>query len=411
MRFLLGALLVAMVVGSACGPEQGQLAASPWPSPSQLAMASPSPSETAAPSSPSQRPSVRYTPGPWSWPTPQPVAGTRMLAITSSDISGSPTTVTMITIDGSRAATRQVISMPDLIVMDARADLALVSLDLDTQLALLNLQNGEIRLLPVSSPEDVGGARFSPDGAQAVVDVRNADLSHRLEIVTLNTGAVRPLLTVPSTAYHAAGLWVLRWAPAGILVTPGVWDLLPSQVYRLDPLTGALTLLDQGRVEVTSPAGTMLAAPNYLDLGDAQYEGQGRWPNQLVEGPIGGKQTVVAQQKNRGFSALDIADDGSLLYAVDGDASTVTPASDMGLYLARGGRSVKLAAETWTGEWAASFAGPDQVLAIQARTTSAGFLEIDLIGLCSIGPGCTPEVVPVMRLQGDLPTGGLLPLD
>jgi len=154
----------------------------------------------------------------------------------------------------------------------------------------------------------------------------------------------------------------------------------------------------------------MLAAPNYLNLGDAQYEGQGRWPNQLVEGPIGGKQTVVAQQKNRGFSALDIADDGSLLYAVDGDASTVTPASDMGLYLARGGRSVKLAAETWTGEWSASFAGPDAALAMQTRATLAGSLEIDLMTLCSRGAACTPALVPVMSVKGDYPIGYFLPL-
>ena len=305
-------------------------------------------------------------------------------------------TVDLVTISNGIATDRHLLDKQPVSVLDANQRIALITTNNGTQLATLDLDTGAIRGLGVNSAGGLGPGVLSPDGTRAAVAARHTDLtSYEILIVDLASSTSRPLLEIPGSAYNRAGLDPIRWTNAGILVSPGVWDLGRTKLLNLDPQSANLTTVTDARVGVLSLGATMMASAGYAQLGDGPFGGQGPWPNQLMAGPVGPPLIVIAEQKNRAFSALDVADDGHVLYTQDdapfgpdGGYNKTPPAPDMGIYLAVGGQSIRQLGETYVGQWwAGSLVGPGLALVTRAVEGDAGSAEVDLVGLCS---DCTP---------------------
>jgi hypothetical protein len=147
----------------------------------------------------------------------------------------------------------------------------------------------------------------------------------------------------------------------------------------------------------------MIAAARHANLGDAPYQGQSAWPNRLTVGPIGEPAALVAEQKNRNFNVLDVANDGSVIYASD-DAplAKASPAPDMGLYLETSGHSVHELSEARTYQFqGARFVGDGLALvAWQIVGGDAGKVEVDLVTLCTSDNGCTATTKQVATESG-----------
>lgn len=317
----------------------------------------------------------------------------------------------LITVSNGTATDRRLLDKQPVSVLDANQRIALITTNNGTQLATLDLDTGAIRGLGVNSPGGLGPGVLSPDGTRAAVAARHADLaSYEILIVDLASSAARPLLELSASAYNRAGLDPMRWTNAGILVSPGVWDGGRSKLLNLDPQSAKLTTVTDARVDVLSPGATMMAAVGYVQLGDGPYQGQGSWPNQLMAGPVGPPLAVIAEQKNRAFGALGVADDGHVLYTRDdapfgrdGGYNKTPPAPDMGIYLAMGGQSIHELSEAYVGQWwAGSLVGPGLALVTKAVEGDAGSAEVDLVGLC-VTSGCTPTVQAVATITGSNP--------
>jgi hypothetical protein len=327
-------------------------------------------------------------------------------------------TVDLVTISNGIATDRHLLDKQPVSVLDANQRIALITNNNGTQLATLDLDSGAIRGLGVNSPGGLGPGVLSPDGTRAAVAARRADLvSHEILIVDLASSTARPLLELSASAYNRAGLDPIRWTNAGILVSPGVWDGGRSTLLKLDPQSANLTTVTDAPVDVLSPGATMMAAVGYAQLGDGPYQGQGGWPNRLMAGPVGPALGVIAEQKNRDFSAFDIADDGTVLYLAD-DApfngtgiglNDATPAPDMGMYLATGGQSIHEFGETHVGQWGAgALVGPGMGLLTKVITQgAAGVAEIDLVNLCLMS-GCNASMQPVITVSGAYPEPRLM---
>jgi hypothetical protein len=320
-------------------------------------------------------------------------------------------TVDLVTISNGTATDRHLLDKQPVSVLDANQRIALITTNNGTQLATLDLDTGAIRGLGVNSPGGLGPGVLSPDGTRAAVAARHADLtSYEILIVDLASSTSRPLLEISGSAYNRAGLDPIRWTNAGILVSPGVWDGGRTKLLNLDPQSANLTTVTDAPVGVLSLGATVMAATGYAQLGDGPYHGQGSWPNQLMAGPVGPPLVVIAEQKNRAFSALDVADDGHVLYTQDdapfgpdGGYNKTPPAPDMGIYLAVGGQSIHELGETYVGQWwAGSLVGPGLALVTRAVEGDAGSAVVDLVGLCSTS-GCTPTVRAVATVTGSNP--------
>jgi hypothetical protein len=373
----------------ACGPTGGRPIAVTLSSPPQVASSSPSAS-------------------------PSPV---EVLSIVY--LSGN-ITIHLLTVSRGSATDRLLLSNQPVSVLDANQRVALITTTNSTRLATLDLDTGAVRSLPVTSAGGIEWGALSPDGTQAALSVRHADLqSYEILVVDLTSGTVRPLLQVPASAYNRVGLYIWRWTSSGILVSPDVLDGPRVGLLILDPQSGKLTPLAAGQVDVLSPDASMLAAAGHANLGDVQFEGQGVWPNQLKAGPVGGPAPVIAEHKNRAFYAFDVTDEGGVMYVAD-DApfnangsgpNEAPPAPDMGIYVESGGESVQQLGEVRVAQWAAGrFLGPG--LALLAKIVNqgpAGTAEVDLISLCS-GSGCTATTQPVETVSGNYPQPYLLVL-
>jgi hypothetical protein len=325
-------------------------------------------------------------------------------------------TVDLVTISNGTATDRHLLDKQPVSVLDANQRIALITTNNGTRLATLDLDTAAIRALGVNSPGGLGPGALSPDGTRAAVAARHADLAtYEILIVDLASSTAHPLLEVSTSAYNRAGLDPIRWTNAGILVSPGVWDGGRSTLLNLDPQSANLTKVTDAGVGVLSPGATMMAAVGYAQLGDGPHQGQGGWHNQLSGGPVGPPLVVIAEQKNRDFSAFDIADDGTVLYRADGapfsgtGLNDATPAPDMGIYLATGGQSIQELGETHIGQWGAgALVGPGMALLTKVATQGeAGVAEIDLVNLCSIS-GCNANVQPVTTVSGAYPEPRLI---
>ncbi|HXJ47617.1 MAG TPA: hypothetical protein VNF91_00485 [Candidatus Acidoferrum sp.] len=324
-------------------------------------------------------------------------------------------TLHLVTISKGLAIDRTILDKQHASVLDANQRIALITIDGDTQLATLNLDTAAIRALGVSSPSGFGPGVLSPDGTQAAVLARPVDpMTYEILIVDLGSGAVRHLIQISALAYNRAALDPMRWTANGILVSPGIWDGGRATLLNLDPQNGNLNTITDARFDVLSPSATMMAAAVHANLGDVQYEGQGTWPNRLTAGPIGPPLAAVVEQKNRAFSALDITDDGSILYLADDDPfdtsggyNKTSPAPDMGIYLAAGGQSIHELGETYVGQWGAgSLVGSGLALVTKVVVGEAGSAEIDLVSLCTTS-GCNPKVQIVATISGANPEARL----
>jgi hypothetical protein len=320
-------------------------------------------------------------------------------------------TVDLVTISNGIATDRHLLDKQPVSMLDANQRIALITTNNGTQLATLDLDTGAIRGLGVNSPGGLGPGVLSPDGTRAAVAARHADLtSYEILIVDLASSTARPLLELSASAYNRAGLDPIRWTNAGILVSPGVWDGGRTQLMNLDPQSATLTTVTDAPVGVLSPGATMMAAAGYAPLGDGPFQGQGGWPNRLMAGPVGPPLAVIAEQKNRAFYPLDVADDGPILYTQD-DApfSTTPPAGDMGLYFEAAGQTTHELGEARVGQWAAgTFVGPGLALVTEiVNQGQAGAAQIDLVILCSAS-GCTATTRPVTTITGAYPEPRLM---
>jgi hypothetical protein len=380
------ALLCSVAIGLlACGPPVARSAQS-GASASRVATPSPPPSS----------------------PTPSPPAPVEVLWLT--DGSGG-LTVHLLAISGQSVVDRPLLERQAVRVLDANRRVALIEINHYTQLATLDIATGTVRPLRVT---DAGGgmwAALSPDGTQAAVKIEEADLKHfDIVIVDLRSGAVRRLLQTAWAQYAHAGLDPIRWSAAGILVSPGVWDCYRVGLSRLDPNTGSLAPVSGEPVGVFSPDGGWMATSSYTNLGDRAYEGQCGWANRLTAGPLGPSPTVIAQQKNRDFSALDVTNDGSLLYLADDAAlSQAKPATDMGIYFEADGQKVQELNEIRVGQWNSGvIVSPESALVAKVvHWGDPATVEVDLVGLCTRA-GCTPTVQAVGTVSGGYPYSRLM---
>ena len=324
----------------------------------------------------------------------------------------------LLTVSQGSATDRLLLSNRPVAVLDANQRGALITTTNSTRLVWLDFDTGAVRALPVRSAGEIEWGALSPDGTQAALSVRHADLrSYEILVVDLASGTVRLLLQVPASAYNRAGLYIWRWTTSGILVSPAVWDGPRFGLSILDPKSGKQTPLAHEQVDILSPDSTMLAAAGHADLGDVQFDGQGVWPNQLKAWHVGRPTLVIAEHKNRAFNAFDVGDDGSVMYLADGapwnangsGPNEAPPAPDMGIYVESDGESVQQLREVRVGQWAAGrFVGPG--LALVAKIVNqgpAGTVEVDLVRLCS-GSGCTPTTQPVETVSGKYPQPSLI---
>jgi hypothetical protein len=344
--------------------------------------------------------------------SPAPAASIEALSVVYTN---GTETIHLITITGGATTDRMLLADQTLSVLDADRRVALIAICNGTQLATLDLRTDAIRALDVSSPGGLGPAVLSPDGSQAAVAVRHADLSsYEIRIADLGSGTSHLLLQVPADAYNRAGLAPIRWSNRGILVTPGVWDCAPSKLLNVDPLSADLTPITDVQVGRLSPDVAMMASPIHANLGDAPYEGQCGWYNRLTVGPVSGPLSVIAEQKNRDFHVLDVTNVGSVLYvADDGSAATGQPAPDMGVYLETAGTSIQQLGETRLGQWQAGMlVGTGQALVAQQITGGdKGVVEIDLVSLYTSHSGCTPTIQPMESDSGMYPSVVLILLN
>jgi hypothetical protein len=391
---LLSSVAIAML---ACGLTGGSPIAATSSSPPPVASLSPS-----ASSSPSSSPS--------------PASASPVEVLSVVYLNGN-ITIHLLTVSQGTARDRPLLANQPVSVLDANQRDALITTTNSTRLATLDFGTGALRTLPMRSAGEIEWGALSPDGKQAALSVRHADLvSYEILIVDLASSTVHSLLQVPASAYNRAGLYIWRWTSSGILVSPAVWDGPRFGLSILNPQSGKLTPLAKGQVDALSPDSSMLAASGHANLGDRQFAGQGIWPNQLKAGPVKGPALVIAEHKNRAFYALDVGDDGSVMYMAD-DApfnangswpNEARPAPDMGIYVESGGASVQQLGETRVGQWAAGrFVGAG--LALVARIVKqgpAGTAEVDLVSLCS-GSGCPATTQPVETVSGKYPQPSL----
>jgi hypothetical protein len=385
--------LVASVIAVGCGP----IARVPTSAAASASRQTPSLSSTSA------------TPQTVLPPSSNP--STEVLSVTTTN---GDTTIHLLTISGGHVADRLLLAHQQSSVLNANSHIALMAANTG-QFEILDLNTGTIRVLGVTSPWAGGPGALSPDGTKAAVKTRSADLTnYEIVVVDLVSGSHRTLLQVPISAYNRAGLDPVRWTNAGILVSPGRWDGPRFGLLNLDPQAGTLTPAADGEVDVLSPDATMIAAAGHADLGGVQFAGQGDWPNQLTVRPMGGPSVVIAQHVNRAFAALDVANDGNVIYAID-DAplSTAPPAQDMGLYLETKGRSIQEFGEARIGQWqAATFLGGGTALVAQETVGGgAGAVEIDLVTLCESDLACTATKTPVETDSGAYPFEWLVVLN
>jgi hypothetical protein len=351
--------------------------------------------------------------------TPAPAGSIEALSV----VFAGTVTIHLITIAAGATTDRVLMANQDVEVLDANKRIALIATCYATELATLDLNTGAIRHFDVGSPESISWSVLSPDGSKAAVLVRLADFyTYEFWIVDLVSGASRVLLHLPPTAYKSAGLVPLRWTSSGILVGPGAWDCARFKLLILDPQTANLTPITDVRVDAVSPDGTMMAAAGHADLGDVGNYGQCGWTNLITRGPVGGPYSLIAQEKNRAFWVLDVANDGSVLYGSDdghfyalsqASAGRVTapPAPDAGVYLETGGSSIQQLPESATLQFwtAGKLLGQGQALMAQQVTGGdSGVLEVDLVSLCTTHTGCTPSVQPVETDSGAYPTAALI---
>lgn len=404
---------LAMVIVS-CGPQSAATVArklttptpAAWRLPPASAWVSPLPAGSAAPTT-TRKCGFTSLASTSSQPSRLPPADAYALAVVYSN---GFETVHLLTVQGTAVADKVLLDNADALVMDVGLGVAIVAAAHGTELATLDLHSGALRTVGGSDGCGVGPGVLSPDSTKVALATRNADLSYELMIVDLASGAGRPLLRTAIDEYNRAGLVPLEWLPSGILVTPGVWDGPHSRLLNLDPATGALTPLTDAQVDRLSSDGRLVAAAQHADLGDGPFNGQGLWPNRLTVGPVAASPTVVAMQKQRAFTALDLENDGTLLYTKD-DAplSTAQPAPDTGLYLYRNGASYQQFGEEVVIEWeSAAIVG--QNLALVGRQTApgaSGAVEFDLATLCAAS-GCHATSRPVLTVTGTYPGAFLL---
>jgi len=345
-------------------------------------------------------------------PTPSPSPTTSVEVLSVTRLNG-PETIDLVTIFGGSTTIRRLLDQQKVSVLDANRSVALITTDNGDRLATLDVGSGAIRPLGVSSPGGLGPGVLSPDGRQAAVAARGADLSsYEILVVDIASGSLRHLLQIGPTEYNRAGLNPVGWSAAGILVTPGVWDCLRKGLFVLDPESGKLTPLADGIVGVFSPDSSWMASSGQARLGDGPYAGQCGWVNQLTAGPLGSTSLVIAEQKNRDFSPLDVRDDGSVLYTVD-DAplAGAPPQPDMGVYLEAHGQIVQQLGEEHVSQWVAGkLIDPGTALVakivIQGNSGSA---EIDLVKLC-FATDCTTTPQTVASISGAYPSPSLIVL-
>ena len=340
-----------------------------------------------------------------------PAASVEVLSITATYAG---VTIHVLTFSGGSTTDRIVLAHQKLNVLDANRRVALITTSNSTELATLDLNTAAVRGLGVTSPGGMGPGVLSPDGTEAAVAVRAADLTnYEILVVDLNSGVSRTLLQVPASSYNRAGLDPIRWTDTGILVSPARWDGPRVALLNLDSQSAKLTPLTDAQFDALSPDARMISAAGHANLGDVQFEGQGGWPNRLTVGPLGAPAVVIAQQVNRAFKVLDVTNDGSVIYTSD-DApfATRAPAPDMGLYLETSSHSIHQLGETRISQWqAARFVGDG--LALVANQTvggSSGTIEIDLVSLCPSGDGCSVTTKTLETDSGMYPTAVLFVL-
>lgn len=342
--------------------------------------ASVAPAESSPPSSPS--------------PSPSPAASVEVLSVFGV---GAGTKVDLITISDGVGTDRALLANQDIVVLAANRRIALVATHNGTQLALLDLGTAAIRQLGVSYPR-ITWAALSPDGTQAAVKVSSQNmLTSEILIIDVGSGAVRHL-QVAAAGNYRLGLFIWGWVGAGIMVSPDTLDCSRESLLALDPVSGTVTPLASGQVDILSPDGSMVAAAGNANLGEADGGFQCGWPNKLTAGRVGALGAVIAEQRSRAFSAFDLANDGSLLYLADGDASTSTPPTpDMGVYLEQGGQATQSLGETRVGQWLSGRLVGDHLALLSKRVAST--VEIDLVGLCAAS-SCTPTMQTVLTVSG-----------
>jgi hypothetical protein len=355
--------------------------------------------------------SPKASPSPSASPSGPPAASIEVISILATN---GDMTIHLLTISEGSITDRLLLAHQQVNMLDANRRVALITTSNSTELATLDLDTGGIRGLGVKAPGGIGPGVLSPDGAEAAIAVRAADLTnYEILVVDLNSGLSRILLQVPASSYNRAGLDPIGWSNTGILVSPGRWDGPRHALLNLDPQSAKLSPVTDAQVDALSPDGTVMAAAGHANLGDAPFEGQGAWPNRLTVGPIGGPAAVIAEQANRAFNVLDVANDGSVIYTAD-DApfATRAPAADMGLDLETSGHSVHELGEARIGQWqAARFIGGG--LAVAASQTvggAAGTVEVDLISLCTSDSSCTATTKAVETLSGMYPAARLFVL-
>jgi len=344
-------------------------------------------------------------------PSPSPSTSVEVLAVTYLNPGE---TIDLVTVSNGSATTRRLIDHQPIALLAANQRVALIATNNYAQFATLDIDTGAVRTFDVTSANGLWAA-LSPDGRQAAVRVLDADLqNYEILIVDLGSGAIRHLLQVPRSAYDRAGLDPLFWSASGILVSPGVWDCFRNGLLFLDPQSGKLTPLADGIVGVFSPDGSWMASSSYASLGDGPYAGQCGWLNQLRAGPIGPPLAMIAQHQNRDFLALDVTNDGHVLYRVD-DAplvgSATAPAPDMGLYVEAGGQITQQLGEEHVSQWGAGkLIDPGTALVAKiVNRGNSGSVEIDLLKLC-FATDCTTTPQPVASISGAYPSPSLIVL-
>ena len=349
--------------------------------------------------------------------TPAPTAPVYTVVLQATTYTNAAGTASLtdirdVSITNGVASNHTVISGQETSVLDANQGIALITTghgeayqQVSTlELATLNLQTGVIHKLGVKANEGIFGV-LSPDGTQAAVIVSGLT-THSFDIVQLSSGATKQIGAYPQPNDFTWRVPV-RWLANGILARIAGPEGCGAYVI-IDPATGKSAPYDtpNGQSSSMSPNETYVAVSTHTALGDDQCQCQGDWGNTLLVGTVGGPSTQIMAEKNRFITALDVRNDGAVLFSVGGGVVAGGPnAPDSGIYLYSQGKTTELSVNRIYGTPQARFVGATQAVVEITTAENATYnptsIDINLVTLCSQdGNSCRPTSVPVMTAKG-----------
>lgn len=402
----LGGVALAAIVLTACGSTVASRPPTAASTATASANSSPSAASAGGTVNPSPTPSpdcatqgIQPTPGQGSPPT-----AVYLVTITT-DSCGFGWALHTVTLSSGIATDRIVAAAPGFRqVLAAGSAFAVVvdggQVDGSNTIGIVDLNTGATRAvgtlnaLGIGALGSVSGA-LSPDQSHVAIGA-----GHKVVVIDVTAGSARTLVTSSNDRFFLP----MRWTAGGILADerPFADWTTNFDLVTINASSGAIATLNSLAANSLSPGGKVMAVSTYSALGDGPCGCQSQWANTLNVGPPGGTLSVVAREKDRNFWAIDVRDDGEVLYASDISGSA-TLVGDLGVYVSVNGHSTLELPTTVYGQWGggALVDASTALLEENIGGYNETAVELVLVHLC-LDPSvaCTVTTTVVSRTPG-----------